>query len=434
MRVAFLVTAFPTVSETFILDQITGLVDRGVEVEIFAAQPEQASATHPEVESYGLRECRHLSPMPESYVQRPVRAVRLALSRRHGSSEVLMRSLNCLRYGALSASLRLFFESAAWAGERPFDVIHCHFGPNGLRGLALREIGALRGKLITSFYGYDVSSYLSGRRRNPYARLFAEGDLFIAISDVMRRKLIEEGCPPERIIVHRLGVRTGLFSATSALTPDRSAMQILTIGRMVPKKGMEDGLRAVAALIRERPPHERPIEYVILGDGPLRPRIEQMAAELGIADCVHLPGWKSRPEIVSALKAADVLLAPSITGENGDQEGTPVVIMEALASGVPVVSTRHAGIPEVVEDGTSGYLVREGEVSGLRDALCRLLRDGELRARFGRQGRMATEERHDADKLNDRLAGVYRDIVHHGTVSGRMGQEMSLAPGAGSRS
>jgi colanic acid/amylovoran biosynthesis glycosyltransferase len=405
LRVAFLVTDFPAASETFILDQITGLIDCGCEVEIFPSQRGKPTAVHPEVVSYGLSNLCHVPKMPDSFIARPLHAIRAAVSDARHLGWPHLRSLNCLRYGRRAGSLRLFFDTAACSASRPFDVIHCHFGPNGLRGLALREIGALRGKLVTSFYGYDVSEFPRQRGRDVYAQLFAKGERFLAISQVMRQKLIELGCPPEKILVHRLGVNLEmltLFPPTAPLSPVR----ILTISRLTPKKGLEYGLRAVAALVQEGVS----VEYTVIGDGPLRPKIERLAHDLGLANVVRLTGWKSRPEIVTALSQSDILLAPSVTAESGDQEGTPVAIMEALACGVPVVSTLHAGIPEVVQDGVSGYLVPERDVGGLANVIRRLARDPALRASMGQQGRAHIQERHNIGKLSSRLIEIYSEF------------------------
>jgi colanic acid/amylovoran biosynthesis glycosyltransferase len=260
-------------------------------------------------------------------------------------------------------------------------------------------------KLITSFYGYDVSEFPRQRRRNPYAKLFARGDHFLALSREMKGKLIQLGCPAERTEVHPLGVNPTLFPSKTERQPSHQ-VRILTIGRMVPKKGMEYALNAVAVLVRQ---HSN-IEYVIIGDGPLRPHLEGLAWTLGITNVVRFAGWEPRPEVVRALSRADILLAPSVTAESGDQEGTPVVIMEALACGVPVVSTLHAGIPEVVDDGVSGFLVPERQSQALALALERLVRDPELRESMGARGRTAMRGRHDIRKLNENLMGIYRGI------------------------
>jgi colanic acid/amylovoran biosynthesis glycosyltransferase len=406
LRAAFLVSYFPLLSETFILDQITGLLERGCEVEIFADEPAPGSLVHPEVDAWHLTRMTHLPMMPRNPLLRPFRAIGLAAANLSGLRWAHARSLNFMRYGFPAASLRLFFETDTCVRQRPFDIIHCHFGPNGLRGLALRDAGALRGKLITSFYGYDVSEYLDRRRHNPYTKLFEKADLSLAISQLMRRKLMDMGCDSNRAVVHRLGVNPNLFIPSRRATGE-GPVRILTIGRMVEKKGIEYGLRAIASIAPELPR----IEYLIIGDGPLKPRIEKMVEALGLREIVRLAGWKSRPEVVSALGQSDILLAPSLTSGSGDQEGTPVVILEAMASALPVVSTLHAGIPEVVENGVSGFLVPEKDGLGLAGALKNLIRNPELRAGMGQCGRSIIEDRHDIGKLNHRLLEIYRELV-----------------------
>jgi colanic acid/amylovoran biosynthesis glycosyltransferase len=406
MRIAFLVTSFPTISETFILDQITGLIDLGCEVEIFAAIPDAGAIVHPEVEAYGLMDLRRLPRMPGNHALRPLRALQMAAAKWRDLRGPHAGALNLIRHGKPAASLRLFFETLEFSGRPAFDVVHCHFGPNGLRGLALRDIGALRGKLIVSFYGHDVSEFPLRRGGNPYRELFARGDLFLAISRHMHGKLLALGCDPSRIRIHPLGVKPQLFPVSRPAVQG-NPVRILSIGRLVPKKGFEYGLQAVAQLIREDPT----IEYLIIGDGPLRRDLANMVDNLGLDRVVSLAGWKSRPEVVSALAGTDILLAPSVTSESGDQEGTPVAIMEALACGVPVVSTFHAGVPEIVADSTSGLLVPERNVPCLADALQVLVRDPGLRARFGARGREAMNEEHDIGKLNARLLTIYRDVV-----------------------
>jgi colanic acid/amylovoran biosynthesis glycosyltransferase len=405
LRVAHLVSYFPLLSETFILDQITGLIDRGCEVEIYADEPAPGGTVHPEIDAYGLTAMAHLRPMPRNVFWRLLRALGWGAANAPRLGRLHLRSLNIARYGLPAASLRLFFETAICAERKPFDIIHCHFGPNGIRGMQLREIGALRGKLITSFYGYDVSEFLKQRKQNPYKKLFSQGDLSIAISDAMRRQLIHLGSDERRIVVHRLGVNPALFLPAQR-SGGAGVTRILTIGRMVQKKGIEYGLRAVAAVAGENA-----IAYEIIGDGPLRGEIERCAAELGLGTVVRLSGWRSRPEVVNAMRNADVLLAPSVTSAAGDQEGTPVVILEALASGLPVVSTLHAGIPEIVENEISGILVPERDVAGLALALKRLILNPALRAAMGRRGRSGAQERHDIGKLNDELMEIYRNVA-----------------------
>jgi len=168
-----------------------------------------------------------------------------------------------------------------------------------------------------------------------------------------------------------------------------------------------DGLRAVAAARR------RGIElrYTVIGDGPLRGRLEALAGELGIEDSVSFLGWRLQDAIVEALYDHDVLLAPSITAPDGDQEGIPITLMEAMATGMPVVTTRHSGIPELVEDGVSGLLADEGDYAALADALKRISDSPELARSIGRAARLRVSEIHDADALDEQLDRRLRTLV-----------------------
>lgn len=156
-------------------------------------------------------------------------------------------------------------------------------------------------------------------------------------------------------------------------------------------------IRAVAALGRDA-------THTVIGDGPLRSHLERVIGEVGAADRIRLGGAGSPDEVAGALAAADVLLAASVTAPDGDQEGIPVAIMEAMAAGLPVVSTFHSGIPELVEDGTTGLLVPEGDVDALTEALRSLAHDPERRRALGAAGRLVVAERHHADVLAHELS------------------------------
>lgn len=404
LRIAFFLYEFPVVSETFVLNQITGLLDLGHDVTIWAERSGPGAVEHPDFRRYGLAERTHYLDMPERKLARLAGVpLRLLRSERRGA---LLRAMNLVRYGAEARSLRLFYWAAELAGEDAFDIIHCHFGPRGRVAAFLREIGAMRGKLVTVFHGVDVSAYLHHHPRI-YRHLFARGDLFLPISEAWKHRLIEYGCDPARIVVHRMGVDTYRFRS-QAKDRDRSPPhRILTIGRMIEKKGIDDGLRAVAEL------RNRGIAaiYTVVGDGPERGRLEVLASQLGLDGAVSFLGWRDQNAVAAIMADSDVLLAPSVTDGHGDQEGIPVTLMEAMASGLPVVATRHSGIPELIEDGVSGLLVPERSVPRLTDALQRLLADPDLAVRLAHAARERILAEFDIYALNQRLVGHYRRLL-----------------------
>jgi colanic acid/amylovoran biosynthesis glycosyltransferase len=412
LRIAFFLYEFPALSETFVLNQVTGLIDLGHDVTILAERPRSEPMTHPEVARYRLLERTRYLEMPEPRLARMLGAPRLFRQGVRGRS--LLRALDLRRYGNEARSLRLYYWAARMTGHGRFDIIHCHFGPRGRMAGFLREIGAIGGKLVTTFHGVDVSAYL---RDDPaiYRHLFRHGDLFLPISEVWRARLIEHGCDPARTRVHRMGVDLRHFPFLSRRRESDRPLQVLTIGRMVEKKGIAYGLEAVAELHRR----QAPIHYTVVGDGPQHRALEALAAQLQLGDAVSFLGWQDQDAVAALMQESDVLLAPSVTDANGDQEGIPVTLMEAMATGLPVVATRHSGIPELVEDGVSGLLVPERNASGLADALWRLLQHADLADGMGRAARARVAAEFDIRELNHRLIGHYRALLGEKAPSGQ---------------
>lgn len=405
LRIAFFLFEFPAVSETFVLNQITGLLDLGHDVTIFAVRPRSEPMVHHDVSRYRLMERTRYQTMPADRIARVGTAAALLIRdawRRPG----LLRAFNIRRYDGEASSLRLFYWCKAIPPAARFDVIQCHFGPPGRMAAFLREIGAISGKIVVAFHAVDVSLYL---RNDPhfYRHVFAHGDLFLPISDYCRKRLLEHGCDASRTVVHRMGVDPNRFRARASSAGPSRALRAISIGRLVEKKGIEYGLRAVALAARR----QHLVRYGIVGDGPLRPELEALASELGIADRVTFHGWQDQASVAELLAASDVLLAPSVTEANGDEEGIPMTLMEAMASGLPVLSTRHAGIPELVEDDVSGFLAPERDHEALAAVLMQLSAEPGRMSGMGRAGRARIEAEYDLSKLNNRLVGLYETLL-----------------------
>jgi colanic acid/amylovoran biosynthesis glycosyltransferase len=415
VKIAFIVSKFPSLSETFILNQLVGLLDRGYEVDIYADSPSRDPINHTDIERYNLlgrtfyygEAVRQL--MPANKVWRLIKAVGLAISGFPQKLIPLIKSLNVFRFGMRAASLSLYYQSVVLLDKAldNYDVVHCHFGPNGDFGALLKDIGVVRGKVVTTFYGYDVSKQVKNGGNNVYPHLFKGGDLFLPISNRMKKQLVELGCDEQRIAVHRLGVDTSRFSFYARQLREDGQIHLLTISRLVEKKGVEHSIRAVAQVLRDYPQ----IEYKIAGDGPLKSKLQSLIDTLKLNGRVKLLGWRRQDEIIQLVKEANVLLTPSVTSADGDEEGTPVALMEALAQGLPVLTTQHSGIPEIVEDGKSGYLVPERDVDALTNKLRRLIEHPEIWVEMGLAGRAHVERYYDINKLNDELINLYERLA-----------------------
>jgi colanic acid/amylovoran biosynthesis glycosyltransferase len=184
-------------------------------------------------------------------------------------------------------------------------------------------------------------------------------------------------------------------------------VRLISVGRLVEKKGFEYAIKAVASILDTC----SNISYMIVGDGPLKNTLQDLIDYLHLSNRVSILGPRNQEEILSLLPQSDILLAPSINSRDGDQEGIPVAIMEAMATGLPVLTTTHAGIPELVKDGICGFVVKQGDVDMLAKRLHQLVASPELRTTLGNAARNIVKTNFDVDMLNDRLVRLFSHIL-----------------------
>jgi colanic acid/amylovoran biosynthesis glycosyltransferase len=282
------------------------------------------------------------------------------------------------------------------------DVVHAHFGPNARRFLFARE--QARAPLVVTFHGYDFSSEPAMHGASMYERLFEVADAVTFNCEHARLALERLGCPQEKLRPLRMPVEVETLPFRERQRRPGEPVRFLSVGRLVEKKGHEIALRALAAARPSLPD----LRYDIVGGGPLADRLERLVRDLGLSEVVHLHGMQDSAFVRGLLADAHVFVLASATASNGDQEGTPVALMEAQACGLPVVSTLHSGIPEVVLDGRTGLLVPEGDPDALADALIRIAREPESWPRLGAAGRAHVETTFDMAKHAEQLLAVYR--------------------------
>jgi colanic acid/amylovoran biosynthesis glycosyltransferase len=416
MSIAFIVWKFPSLSETFILNQITGLIDREQKVDIFAlnGRPPGYSKIHPDVESYRLLDRTFYAPeLPKNYLVRLLKGVGLVLANFFKDPLLLLRSLNVFQYGKHAASLRVLYATIPLLGKGSYDIIHCQYGTIGLYGLLLRRIGVLKGKLVTSFRGYDISQELKKHGEKIYDELFAGGDFFFTNCEYFKRRLVSLGCDEKKVAVHASGIDCDrFFFASDRRRPDRP-IRVVTTGRLVEKKGIEYGIRAIAKLAKVYPN----IEYHIIGNGPLREELQQLIRDLAVNGNVALLGEKNQSDIIDILENSHIFIGPSITAGDGDEDAPLNTLKEAMAMGLPVIGTQHGGIPELIQDGVSGYLVRERDAEAIAAKLAFLIEHPQVAAQMGRAGRERIEEHYNLTKLNDHLVEIYRRLLVNGCAA-----------------
>ena len=406
MKVGFFLLKFPLSSETFVLNQITAFIDMGYDVEIIALQKGDTQNTHAAYTQYGLEaKTRWLQDEPSGKLSKL----------RHRASQTLRgihrpatwRALNVSRYGSESRNLILSAICGQTAQPYRADVFIAHFGPAGVTAAKLRELGVIDGKIATIFHGIDISSREVLNHYPPeYQQLFRRGDLMLPISDLWAGRLQKMGCPREKIAVSRMGVDMTRFSPRPVKAP-ATPLEIISVARLTEKKGLHVAIEACRQLKEQGVA----FRYRILGIGPWERRLRTLIEQYQLEDVVEMPGFKPSHEVKAMLDDADVFLLPSVTGADGDMEGIPVALMEAMAVGIPVVSTLHSGIPELVEADKSGWLVPENDACALAQRLAAFSQlDTDELAPVVKRAREKVEHDFNQQVINRELASLLQAL------------------------
>ncbi len=404
MKVGFFLLKFPLSSETFVLNQITAFIDMGFEVEIVALQKGDTQNTHAAWTKYNLAaRTRWLQDEPVGNVAKLRHRVSQTLRGIHRKNT--WQALNLKRYG--DESRNLILSAICGQAATPFraDVFIAHFGPAGVTATKLRELGVIRGKIATIFHGVDISSREVLNHYTPeYQQLFRRGDLMLPISDLWAGRLQKMGCPREKIAVSRMGVDMMRFSLRPVKAP-ATPLEIISVARLTEKKGLHVAIEACRQLKEQGVA----FRYRILGIGPWERRLRTLIEQYQLEDVVEMPGFKPSHEVKAMLDDADVFLLPSVTGADGDMEGIPVALMEAMAVGIPVVSTLHSGIPELVEADGSGWLVPENDARALAQRLAAFSQlDTDELAPVIKRAREKVEHDFNQQVINRELASLLR--------------------------
>ena len=401
LRIAFLVDSFPALSETFVLNQITGLLDLGHDVDIYAAWAGPGRRVHPDVGAYRLPS---RVTYPEPGVSPRLGALRALLGRGRAGGRGLAALLGAIGGRLDPPRLRLLPVCLRRFHERDYQIVQCHFAANGVLGVVLRELGASGCKVVTMFHRYDLRQIESRPRR--YAHLRRLGDCFLAISQHSRDRLLGAGFPADRIVDHPVGIELSKLPFRGVRDPRPEPLELLTVARLVPQKGVQHGIRAVHQLLRERPGLR--LRHTIVGGGPLEAELRGLVASLGLDRVVRFSGEADQSQVALALRAADLFLLPSI------DEVLPLALMEAQAVGLPIAATDVGGVREMVEDGVSGFVVPPRDPAALAAALGRLTDRPEAWTAMGQAGRRRVAERYDVRVLNSRLVDIYRGLLPPG--------------------
>jgi len=286
-------------------------------------------------------------------------------------------------------------------------IIHAHFGPNGVYAIPYKR--RLKLPLVVTFYGGDATYYPNDPYwYKAYQKLFDVADCFFTEGTRLKECLVKIGCPEKKIRILHLGADLEMFPFKERSLDKSGTVNILFCGRMVEKKGLKYLLEALNSVKKE----SNNFILNVIGDGPLKEELHKLAHTLNLSGNVKFLGYRDFEFFKKMLYDSHLMIQPSIVASNGDREGgAPTVLLDAQASGLPIVSTFHCDIPEVVRDTVSGFLVAEKDTEGLSEKILTLINQSELWAMMGRKGREWMDEQYNVKKQALKLEKFYMDLV-----------------------
>jgi len=415
MKILYILGQFPVISETFILNEITSLIDLGHDIEIISLGRPKGVIFHAKAREYDLIN-------KTMYLEFNTREGRKKYSKKGlllktltqfliGSTLSLKNKINLLHLSyeqkqgkeiALRKILDYLTIIKVIRETKP-GVVYCHFGTIANQIIKLKSI--INFRLVTYFHGFDFS--LAPKRGIDYSLLFKKGDLFLTNSNYAKGKLIELGCPEDRLSVIGLGIDLEKFKFKIRSIGD--TVKLLTVARLVEKKGLKYSIEAVANSIKK---HNN-IIYNIIGEGPLRAELGNLIKSKGLEDKIFLLGAKTNEEVLSYMLESDIFILSSVTADSGDTEGLGVILLEAQATGMPVLATLHNGFPEAVRNGKSGFLVPEKDINALSERINYLVENPQIWKELGEEGRKHIFENYSQKKVINRLVAAVISVTSH---------------------
>lgn len=406
LKVAYVMSRFPRLSETFVLYEILAVEEHGVDVSLYPLIRERSDVVHPEA----VELCRRATFLP--FLSLPVLESQLHWLRRSRRAylgalrDVLRGTWGSLNFfvGALGIFPKVAHVARLLEADG-VDHVHCHFANHpAAAGFVIRRLTGIP----YSFTAHGSDLHVD---RHMLCEKLAEAAFAVPISRYNRDVMIDEcgeGALRKLVVIH-CGVDTAVFRPAEGSKD--GPFTVVAVGTLHEVKG-QTYLVEACRLLRER---GIDFECKLIGDGPDRKALARQIARADLEARVKFVGRRDRREVAELVRTADVLAAPSVPTSRGKREGIPVVLMEAMSSGVPVIASRISGIPELVEDGVTGLLVPPGDAEGLARALARLHDDPALRRELARAGRTKVVSAFDVHENASRLA---REFEAHARVTG----------------
>ncbi|MDH4318413.1 MAG: glycosyltransferase [Desulfobulbaceae bacterium] len=413
--IAFVINAFPQPSETFIANQITALIQTGRSIDILANELLDIgnSSQTDLLARYDLMKATSVFPeTPSNFYQRLTRALQILRDSTPVKRFALLKSLNVFTYRRAALNLDAFYQGARFVRHGDYPLYHAQYGPNGRAAAIAKELGLIRGKIITTFHGYDAHCRLGqvASLVKFYRPLFTHGDLFTANTDYLAAQLCRIGCPEDKIRVVPMGIDTSFFHpSVQNLRRPTDPIRLLSVGRLVGWKGHHLGIKAVTDILSTN----QEVHYTIIGDGPEKSNLQILIDKYGIDNQVTLVGMKNQEEVRNYMQNSDIFLMTSTHDDHGRRETQGMVSAEAQACGLPVVAFLSGGIGSTIRHDLTGLLVEENDTSGFTKAIIDLIDNPLRRKTMGRAGVDFIKKNYSLDVTARAINELYCNLLEN---------------------
>lgn len=385
MEISIFVNAFPTYSETFVYNQIQGLVKKGYRVTLYCKFLNKLERSSHESIEFVQKNCDVVAvDVPYSYKEKLLKLIPTLFYIVRKSGWRSLKILDTFSDQDDNKTLVQVYMAKALIDNPPKGLIICHFGVHGVLLTTLARAGVFEppSDIVTYFHGCDFSSYVAARSDRIYDNLFAYGSKFVANSEFTRNKLIALGAEPSKIVKIPVGYDEKIFTYCDRQSLQPPPVVFISIGRLTEKKGHQYLIAAFKKVLNSG----LEARLIIVGEGDLKPQLLEQIHDLDLRDSVELVGRKTQTEIKLLLQSVHIFVLASVTASNGDTEGQGLVLQEAQAVGLPVIASNHNGFPDSLRDNHTGFLVPERDSSALAQKMCLLGFDPNLRHKMGKAG------------------------------------------------
>lgn len=292
-----------------------------------------------------------------------------------------------------------------------FDIVYVQFGYHGQQVIDQAREKDFTGPIVVCFRGNDLSGYLKRNARR-YDVLFNDADLLLPVCSFFKDRLVGLGCNESKIVVHHSAINTDRFIFKKHTINVAKKLKLISVSRLTEKKGLEYAIKAVALLKKKYPF----ITYTIVGDTDTinqshKEYLKQLVNDLKLEQNVFFYGWATHEEIITLLDRADIFVLPSITATDGDQEGIANALKEAMAVGLPVIATDHAGTGELVEHEQTGLLVPEKDVLEIVKAAYWYIKNPEKVKKITKHARIKIEEEFAIASTVAKLEHIFEQLI-----------------------